>query len=270
MSAPGHPSRLRWRADDEFELDGIVYGCRPGIKPAFDSTPERFCLLKHRWAVEELEALLARLAPRRVVEVGIKQGGSAALISQLAEPEKLVGIELTPERVSALDEFASRRGLTGALSIHYGVDQADTAALRRIAAEQFGSRPVDLVIDDASHQLAESRRTFNALFPLLRPGGEYLLEDWSWAHTLVPIWEGREPLTRMVFELTLACAYRPELVASVSINRGWAVARRGEGEIDPAGFDLGELRGERGRSLLGELGPGHRRRPRRRRWRLRR
>lgn len=265
MTAPG----LEWRDDDEFELDGVEFGCRPGIEAPFESTADRFCICKARWAVEELGELLERLQPRRLIEVGLERGGSTALISGLVDLEKLVGIELREEPIAALHDLAARRGLQEAISIRYGVDQADGAELRRIAAEEFGpGRPVDLIIDDASHMLEESRRTFDALFPLLRPGGEYLLEDWSWAHMQIPIWPRREPLTTMVLELVVACGHSPEAISRVEINRGWAVVRRGEAGLDPDGFALADLVGERGRELLpgpgaGISAPGH---PQRRGW----
>ena len=203
--------RLQWRGDDELVVDGVEFGLRPGVKEPFESTPERFCLCKARWAVEALDELVAELEPRRAIEVGVKQGGGAALLSGIANLEKLVGIELTPEPVEALAGLAAARDLERTIAIHYGVDQADSAALATIAAEEFGGEPVDLVIDDASHMLAESRVTFDALFPLLRPGGLYLLEDWSWAHMSLPVWPRREPLTAMVFELIVACGHSPEV-----------------------------------------------------------
>jgi SAM-dependent methyltransferase len=241
---------LDWRGEDEFVLDGVEFGLRPGVSEPFDSTPGRFCLCKAPWAIDELERLLAELRPRRVIEVGIKQGGSTALISGLCELDKLVGIELSAERVAALDELARSRGIEQKLAIHYGVDQADAPALKRIAAEEFAGAPVDLVIDDASHMLAESRITFDALFPLLRPGGEYLLEDWSWAHMSLPVWPKRDPLTSLVFELIVACGHSPQAIAEVRVNRGWAVVRRGEAELDPETFRLVDLYGRRGEELL--------------------
>jgi hypothetical protein len=36
------------------------------------------------------------------------------------------------------------------------------------------------VIDDGSHLLEETTRSFGTLFPRLRPGGLYVLEDWNW------------------------------------------------------------------------------------------
>ena len=36
------------------------------------------------------------------------------------------------------------------------------------------------MIDDGSHLLEETRACFETLFPRLRKGGLYMLEDWNW------------------------------------------------------------------------------------------
>ena len=41
---------------------------------------------------------------------------------------------------------------------------------------------LDLVIDDASHLYELTRARFVTLFPLLQPGGMYIVEDWAWSH----------------------------------------------------------------------------------------
>jgi hypothetical protein len=52
--------------------------------------------------------------------------------------------------------------------------QDDPAALDRVVAE---TGPLDVVIDDGSHQNAHVRRTFELLFPHVREGGLYAAED---------------------------------------------------------------------------------------------
>ena len=41
---------------------------------------------------------------------------------------------------------------------------------------------LDLVIDDGSHLAEPTRTSFDTLFPLLAPGGFYIIEDWAWEH----------------------------------------------------------------------------------------
>jgi len=61
--------------------------------------------------------------------------------------------------------------------------------LEECYGEEFGSDSVDLVIDDASHFLFETRESFRFLFPRLRPGGIYIIADWGWAHWPEDYWQ---------------------------------------------------------------------------------
>ncbi|MFP3608175.1 class I SAM-dependent methyltransferase, partial [Paraburkholderia sp. SIMBA_053] len=38
-----------------------------------------------------------------------------------------------------------------------------------------------LVVDDASHFYEQTKTSFKTLFPLVRPGGLYIIEDWNWS-----------------------------------------------------------------------------------------
>jgi hypothetical protein len=188
--------------------------------------------------VERLEALLAELAPQRVLELGVYQGGSTALIAQLARPERLVALELESKPVRGLDQFVEAEGLGDAVAVHWGTDAADPTALAEVCEQDFAGQPLDLVIDDASHFLDETRASFEQLFPRLRPGGLYVLEDWAWAHREVDMWPERPPLSRLVLELTLAAGSRPELIAGVEIDQAWTVIERGAGEAEPGAFSV--------------------------------
>lgn len=57
------------------------------------------------------------------------------------------------------------------------MEQATTRAAHLSGKVDAG---LDLVVDDASHMLSETLSSFEQFFPLLRPGGLYIIEDWSW------------------------------------------------------------------------------------------
>ncbi len=59
------------------------------------------------------------------------------------------------------------------VQIHQG-SQTDAGLLRAISAEAGG---FDIVIDDGSHLNADVIQSFEALFPLLKTGGLYVVED---------------------------------------------------------------------------------------------
>jgi predicted O-methyltransferase YrrM len=246
-------SSLDWISDEEFEIDGVGYACRP-IHDMFESTPERFCLRKPARLVRRLELLLRDGRPTNIVEVGVFEGGSTGFIAQALRPGKLICFDIEP-RHSALERMLDEHGLGETVSPHWEIDQSDGARLREIVRAELGEAPIDLVIDDASHFLDPTRATFEALFPLVAPGGIYLIEDWAWAHGITNAWPSRAPLSVLVLELVLANAHRPEAVERVDVDRDWTLVKRGPRELDD-GFDLIEHCGERGRALLPPPGAG--------------
>jgi hypothetical protein len=133
------------------------------------------------------------------------------------------------------------------------VDQNDARQLRDIIGTAFGGRPLDLVVDDASHLVEPTRTTFNCLFPRLAPGGVYLIEDWAWAHSYLGTrgeWANQQPLTRVILELVLACACRPEAIANVNVFKNCVIVERGPLAIDPETFELTKSYGPRAAALL--------------------
>ncbi len=239
---------LDWTSDEEFAIDGISYLCR-GVKVGLKSTPNRFCIIKPRWQIERYDELLRQTTPKNIFELGIWDGGSTAFLAQRAHPSKLVALDVTPEPCLALESFLDARGLRDAVATYYGVDQADTHKLADILAREYHGDPLDLVIDDASHLIEETRESFNFLFPHLSPGGAYVIEDWSGAHTNFQ--PGPEtPLSVLLFELMLAAAHRPALIAEIAIRRGLAIVRRGPEAIDPGSFDVSAIYGKVGRDLM--------------------
>ena len=139
----------------------------------------------------------------------------------------------------------------------YGdVDQADRDTLAEIVEREFEGNALDLVVDDCSHRYSETRASFNELFPRLRPGGLFLIEDWPWAHAhlgkepLEGLRPDQVPLTRLVFELVLALPSVPGLIADLMIDPVAVVVRRGDAPADPDGFDIAACSNPRGRALL--------------------
>jgi hypothetical protein len=245
---------LAWLTDDTFEIAGVTYVCRP-IGGRFPSEPGRFCLLKPRHEVEFYERLLTERAPQRIVEVGSYDGASSALIAEIAHPRRLVTIDRRETPSAAFTDFVARRGLERVITAHFGVDQGDAPRLRAIVDDAFDDAALDLVIDDASHLVEPTRTTFNCLFPRLGPGGVYLIEDWSWAHSgmgHVGEWREHRPLTIVIFELVLACASRPKAIANVNVFKNYVLVERGPAPLDTNSFDLSKCFGPRGTALLPE------------------
>ncbi len=261
---------LTWRADDRFDVDGVSF-----ISSHGESTDDAFCIRKPRRLVDATVALLHRVRPARIVEVGIASGGSAALLALVAQPEKLVAIERDPAPVAALDSLVAARALP--ISAHYGVDQGDRDALRGIVAADFGSDPIDLVIDDASHLFEETRASFETLFPRIRPGGVYVIEDWNWQLRLTYALAHSAPtgtqadgdpsvrdyfrdnvrpvsLEAFVLQLVLVRACASDVIADVFIDESQVVVTRGDAPLDPNGFAVADHFTDP-HDLLGDTGP---------------
>lgn len=199
--------------------------------------------------MQELADHIERERPERIVEVGIYKGGSTAMLAALAPGAQILAIELDPGPAPHLEAYRERGGDLAHVRTEFGVDQSDRARVQELVASTFGDEPIDLVIDDASHQLRESRVTLDALLPLVRPGGAYLLEDWSWAHLRSSAWGVAFPgatwpegpsLTELVFELVMAVGASEGVVERVDVGPFNALARRGAAPLDPATFALRE------------------------------
>jgi predicted O-methyltransferase YrrM len=208
------------------------------------STVDRFCVFKTAEQLEFFVRLCRRFRGSSIVELGIAAGGSAALLALMARPHKLVAVDIAETPVAALDELIAREGLDERVRPHYGVDQADGSRLVEIVEAEFGDDPLDLVIDDASHLLGPTTTSFEALFPLLRPGGVYVIEDWNASHRAADAMEGTskdgavlpEPLTRLLLELMLVRGSSGDVVRELSIGDLWASVERGPAELDPRTF----------------------------------
>ena len=244
-------------SETTLQVDGVQFEFGG---PFGASTEEAFYLAKPDDLTRDYVEL-AQGAAGNIVELGIFQGGSAALMALMAEARRVVVIDLC-EPVELLDRFITDRGLGELLRAHYGIDQSDRDALARIMAAEFGDEPLDLVVDDASHLLDPTRASFEELFPRLRPGGRYLIEDWHWELRYASVVldspvaddgidptdkvqamteHGWRPLATLGVELAAAHACRPDLVSRVSFDGWWIVVERGPAEADPTDFHLRDI-----------------------------
>jgi hypothetical protein len=116
--------------------------------------------------------------PIRLLEIGIggyesSLGGRSLLAWRAYFPfARIVAFDIEP-----------KPGLAGGRVTIYQADQTSMPDLNRIAAKEG---PFDIVIDDGSHLNAHQIFTFHALFPAVRPGGLYIVEDVQTSY-----WPGR-------------------------------------------------------------------------------
>lgn len=169
---------LNWLDDHTFLIDGekitLDYALGGSKRQSGSSD---FTMMKTPSFLEHYLALQGH-GIRKVLELGVYQGGSFVFLDKLLRPDRISAVELSTAPIPALDNYVRKN--SDRARMHYGTSQDDVAALERIVAEDFGGS-IDLVVDDASHWYEPTKTAFKTLFPKLRPGGTYIIEDCFWS-----------------------------------------------------------------------------------------
>ena len=95
-----------------------------------------------------------------ILEIGVQYGGSVEMWAKYFPYAHITGVDIDP----MCKIHAGAR-----VSIKIG-DQSDRAFL-----SQF--KNYDIIIDDGGHTMSQQQISFEVLFPLLNPGGIYVIED---------------------------------------------------------------------------------------------
>jgi hypothetical protein len=185
--------------------------------------------------------------PKHIFELGIFDGGSIAFWMETLAPDALVAIDYTNREDSDYyKQWLANRGLKDRVHTYWNTDQADKPFMIELAQRHLGGR-IDLVLDDASHLYKQSRASFEALFPLVSPGGWYMLEDWAWDHWPAwgdpqHVWAKETRLTDFVVELIELFGSRPDWISGIEIYDGFVIVERGRAVHDAAKpFSLDEM-----------------------------
>lgn len=123
----------------------------------------------HKWIhyldVYQRHFALYRNTPVKMLEIGVDKGGSLELWREYFGGDATIfGIDINPECASQV---------TPPNQVRVG-SQADPQFLRSVIHEM--GTP-DIILDDGSHWAQHQRISFDTLFPLLREGGLYIMED---------------------------------------------------------------------------------------------
>jgi predicted O-methyltransferase YrrM len=217
MPVAGPGVEVVWRSATVLEVDGVEY--RLMDEPSRATVGLR--LLKNREMIEGYDPVVAEFQGANCVELGIFEGGSTAFLAQVLQPRRLVAVDIAPAPVERLEAFLAARSLTDTVRTHYGVDQSDRATLTAIVAGAFDPEPLDLVIDDASHLYQPTVASFDVLFPRIRSGGLYVIEDWR----ANPVW-----FTFLLDGVAKSDATHADAVRAAFAE---ALAASAEGSLDP-------------------------------------
>ena len=120
----------------------------------------------------EYTRIAAELGPEsRICELGVWDGESLKMWQSLFPLGEVTGI----------DHNAGANWPPGTRCV---VSGQDNPALPGILGGKF-----DLIVDDASHDGPKTRKSFDLLWPLVKPGGYYVIEDWAVAFTENAGWD---------------------------------------------------------------------------------
>jgi hypothetical protein len=187
-------------------------------------------LCKDRAFLRRLEAVADRIKPKQMIEIGILDGGSTIYWQNRFQLERLIAFDIEPD-APHLRRYVERHDLHEIVHTNFAVAQDDGPTLRAAIAKQALGPFVDFIVDDASHQHAQTRATVEILLPFLRPGGAYVIEDWAWGHHAnwpSGLWTDRPLMSPLLNELTLICGRGSGVIDRIEIDPNFAVLWRGE------------------------------------------
>jgi hypothetical protein len=237
---------LTWLPDRAL-LGDLVFRIQESRSDHWELGDDCFAFYKNRQLVEQFDRFWSAtdFRPRRMLEIGIWDGGSTAFWYEHLRPERLVAIDLQDRGDSPyFRRYVTANKLEAHLLTRWRTDQADRAALQEVVERDLGGA-LDLVIDDGSHLDVPTRASFEALFPLLAPRGLYIIEDWAWEHWSEfqdpgHIWAGEQGLNGFISELVAASGSSRTLIRSLTVYEGFAVVERGDSAEDRHSFRLAD------------------------------
>ena len=146
----------------------------------------------------------------RVCEIGVFRGGSLATWLDLFPKGLVAGVDIDPDALWP----------DGTIRIVAAQDDPALPGLLRGHAPEW-----DLIVDDASHDGVLSGATLDLLWPLVSPGGFYVIEDWF---TGFPEYRGpcRSPEMLDLAESLIGRLRRGSDTESVSYRYGMAIIRK--------------------------------------------
>lgn len=101
---------------------------------------------------------------RLMMEVGVADGSSLLAWREVFPNALCVGLDIHP----------SERARGDRIEFHLGDQRSRDDCERAAAGRQF-----DLIVDDATHRLDHTLLTLYWLWPCVRPGGMYVVEEWD-------------------------------------------------------------------------------------------
>tara|TARA_B100000787_G_C16160265_1_gene281037 strand:- start:437 stop:1249 length:813 start_codon:yes stop_codon:yes gene_type:complete len=103
----------------------------------------------------------------KIIEIGIADGKSLLTWADYFKNSTIIGIDI--HKIDILEKRLDKPNI----EIHQG-SQSDDIFIHKII-KKYGS--FDIIIDDGSHLTKDVKKSFHLLFPYLKNGGIYVVED---------------------------------------------------------------------------------------------
>jgi cephalosporin hydroxylase len=114
--------------------------------------------------IAEYESLFKDKQPKRLLEIGIQTGNSLRMWADYFPDTEIVGLDIVRPNVPMPNNVKMVEG-----------DQTNRELL-----ESLGE--FDIIIDDGGHTCFQQQTSFEILFPRLKKGGVYVVEDVETSH----------------------------------------------------------------------------------------
>ena len=167
--------RAQWTDDStlrtanfEFSCSVSQYGCETDGRKIDRGYIN---ILKDRNFLEIYLDLLDGIDPKNILEIGFFQGGMPLFLCDMMRPEKIVGIDRHPPSEN-LTEIIERSGFKDCVKLYGGILQDDTPSIKELLNLEFGGEPLDIIIDDCSHEYRNSKTLLSGVFWLSTYWGE--------------------------------------------------------------------------------------------------
>lgn len=231
--------RFTWTRNNEMQCEGVrLLVSLYHIK----SHPDRLTLLKTPQFVEKYISRLSGFDAKNVMELGIYNGGSTVFFHHLFELDKLVAVELA-DSAPDLEAYIERMALGDEIRCYFQTSQDNRDALRNIVSDEFRGVPIDLINDDASHFYPETKASFEILFPHLRAGGLYFIEDWRACGLLMKdgaVTPEKAIVHKLILELVMISLLHPDVIKRIEIEEEFVIVERGPATLDPETFAVAD------------------------------
>ncbi len=206
---------------NEFECNGVPFRIVKENYNDHHTSPDQIIILKGLDWFEYYSDIIENNSVSTLFELGIWEGGSALLFALLFPHIKIISLDFAKPK-AAVFEWIEKLGFSDRIKLTFGISQDDNVVLSDILLHE-APEGIGLVIDDASHHLEMTKKSFEILFPHVVPGGVYVVEDWSWAHQTgvwqTTNWLDRPALTNLLFQFVMLVAGCPDLVSELVVIR---------------------------------------------------